>query len=156
MDILIDILLDWIGENSRYEVAGIEPPVVQLMTPQELTREYYTGAPHLTPADGVDERLNALYAAVDGPVGTIYVLAPDYAPQAEAYDDPSENPIWREYLLHELVHHVQWQTGEADTWACQSQGEWDAYLIGGRYLQDARVTDPMPNRNFGARMYSRC
>jgi hypothetical protein len=156
MDILVGALLAWIGANSRFETAGIAPPDVVMLAPEALTAEYYSGVPHLLPEDGVDERLNALYAATDGAVGTIYILHPDVTPDAEHFDDTTENPLWREMLLHELVHHVQWRTGEADTWSCAAAGEREAYHLGGLYLRQVNATDPLPNRNFWAHMYSRC
>jgi len=156
MDLLLDALLAWLGENADYDVAGVVHPEVVVMSREALTDRYYSGARHLTPEDGVDERLNALYAAGDGPAGTIYILAPALAPEAEAFDDPAQNPVWREYLLHELIHHLQWQTGEVEGWACLREGERAAYLIGGRYLRDTGTPDPLPNRPFWAHFYARC
>ena len=156
MDPLIALLLGWIAENTDYQTEAIEPPAVVAMTPQELTKEYYSGAPHLLPDDGVDDRLNALYSFEDGPNGTIFIIAPEFVDDAEHFDEPSENPLYREILLHELVHHVQWETGEADAWACQSYGEREAYILGGQYLRQLRYDDPLKNRMFWAHMYARC
>jgi len=158
MEALLDALLAWIGDNTDHDVSRIDPPAIVLMTPQELTLEYYTGgnAAHLVPEDGVDERLNALYAYTDGPNGTIYALAPEHVDHAGAFQEPTDNPLFREILQHELVHHVQWETGEADDWACAREGEYQAYLLGGRYLRKTRTPDPMPNRNFWMTIYGRC
>lgn len=156
MEQLIDALLDWIDHNSSYDTGYVPHPIVLQLTPEALTREFYTGVPHLMPDDGVDERVNALYAAGDGPHGTIYLLAAGVYQDAEFFDQPTENPLWREVLLHELVHHVQWQSGVADTWQCPAQGEREAYSLGGRYLTQSAATDPMPNRNFWSMIYSRC
>ena len=156
MEQLIDALLEWIGDHSQYDTANLPHPIVLQLTPHELTREYYTGVAHLMPDDGVDERVNALYAATDGPYGTIYLLSAEFYTDVEHFDDPMDNPLWREVLLHELVHHVQWQSGAADTWLCPAQGETEAYALGGRYLTGQAADDPMPNRNFWGMVYSRC
>ncbi|MCB1335680.1 MAG: hypothetical protein KDK26_19095 [Roseivivax sp.] len=156
MEAVIDALLDWIAGNSAYTTDGITRPIVVELSPEDLTREFYSGVPHLVPDDGVDERLNALYAFGDGPAGTIYILDANTIDGAREFDAPHDNPLWREILLHELVHHVQYQTGEADTWQCSSQGEVAAYTLGGRYLKQRYTDDPMGNRNFWARVYARC
>ena len=156
MDSLIAALLAWIASNSPYDTASMPPPRVIEMTPQELTREYYADAMQLMPADGVDDRINALFAHADGPTGTIYIMAAPQVADADQFDNPHDNPLWREILLHELVHHAQWQSGTAATWACQSYGEREAYLLGGRYLKEVHTDDPMPNRMFWAQLYARC
>jgi hypothetical protein len=156
MDMLLDALLAWIGEHSAYDVSGIAPPDVVQMSPAALTAEYYTGVAHLIPDGGVDVRLNALYAANDGAGGTIYILRATEIAGADRFDDPTANPLWREILLHELVHHVQWRTGEAASWACPAMGEKAAYHLGGVYLRQTRTTDPLPNRTFWGHIYSRC
>jgi hypothetical protein len=104
----------------------------------------------------VDDRLLALYSNEDGPHGTLYVLAPEFVADAEYFEDPTENPIFRGIVLHELIHHVQWATGTADTWPCPSRREEEAYILGGRYLRQTHTTDPIPNRNFWAHAYSTC
>ncbi|WP_108257710.1 hypothetical protein [Mangrovicoccus ximenensis] len=156
MELLIDALLEWISAETGRTVAGVPPPQVVAMTPQELTQEYYADHPYLIPEDGKDERIQALYAASDGPDGTIYILAAEAFADAPEFENPQDNPVWREVLLHELVHHLQWQNGEPDTWQCRGHGEREAYLLGGRYLRRTRTADPMPNRNFWAHAYSRC
>ena len=156
MDGVLTALTIWIATHSGYAATEHPLPELVLMTPHALTLEAYTDVPHLTPGDGVDERLNALYAMEDGPNGTIYALAPEFAPDAEHYDDPVDNPAWREIILHELVHHAQAQTGAYDRYACRAAGEKDAYLLGGAWLRERRAKDPLPNRNFWAHVYSRC
>jgi hypothetical protein len=156
MDPIVALLLAWIGDNSDYDTACVQPPQIVEMSLEELTAEYYGAVPHLLPDDGVDDRLNALYAANDGPDGTIYLLKPELIADAQHFDMATENPLYREILLHELTHHVQWQTGEAETWDCQSYGEREAYILGGRYLRQTRTEDPLPNRMFWAHVYARC
>ncbi|MBD3678393.1 MAG: hypothetical protein HUJ27_08325 [Rhodobacteraceae bacterium] len=156
MEPLIEILLAWIGENTDYDVTTIPTPIVRQMSPEDLTKEYYAGVTHLLPDDGVDERINALFSTTDGPNGTIYIIEADRIEGAEEFDHPTDNPLFREILLHELIHHVQWKSGASEDWECLAMGEPEAYILGGRYLRQSRTTDPLPNRNFWARIYARC
>lgn len=156
MDALVALLLDWIAQQTDYNTQDMPHPIVLSLTPEDLTREFYTGAAHLMPDDGVDERLNALYAPGDGAHGTIYIIAPRHVENASDYDQPIDNPLFREILLHELVHHAQHHSGAVDDWVCLSIGEAEAYRLGGIYLRDLRVDDPLPNRNFWGAIYSRC
>lgn len=156
MDALIDLLLDWVAQNTAYDTAAMPHPAVVELSPELLTREFYSGIASLMPEDGVDERLNALFAVTDGPHGTIYILDADTIDGASHYDDAHENPLWREILLHELVHHAQAQSGAVAGWECRRHGEMEACSLGGRYLDEARIEDPMPNRRFWAHAYSRC
>lgn len=156
MDPILDALLAWIERNTDYEATALPRPALVLMAPEDLTVEYYSAAPQLLPEDGVDDRLLALYSAEDGPHGTLYVLAPQHVADAQHWADPAENPLFREIVLHELVHHVQWQSGAAEAWPCSRFGEEEAYRLGGRYLRERHAEDPIPNRNFWGRVYSRC
>ncbi len=104
----------------------------------------------------MDGRPLALYTRENG---TLYVLAPQHVAEADDVEDPTENPIFREIVLHVLIHHVQWSTGAADaadTRPFPSRGEEETYLLGGRYLRRAHATDPIPSRNFWAQDYSTC
>ncbi|MGR3370938.1 MAG: hypothetical protein ACU0CC_09330 [Sagittula sp.] len=155
MDALIDLLLDWIGENSAYQTSDLDPPAVVELGPKELTREYYYGRAHLIPEDGVDDRLNAIYIANEGPEGTIFILSPDQIDGAENFADPRDNPLWREVLLHELVHHAQHDHG-AETWTCISLSESEAYQMGGAFLREMNVPDPMKDRTASDKIYKSC
>lgn len=86
------------------------------------TREDCSGIAILVSEDGVDERLNPLFAVTDGPHGTIYILDADTIDGASHYDDAHENPLWREILLHELVDHAQALPGAVAGWECQGGG----------------------------------
>ena len=151
---LMTALMIWISANTGYDTTGMPLPDLVEMTPEELTAEYYTGVPHLIPAKGVDDRVQALYAPGDGPDGRVYVLAATHVDGAE--DDPYGNPLFQEMVLHELLHHVQYESGAAEGWLCPAQGEVEAYAAGGKFLKQRYVTDPMPNRTFWAHIYSRC
>ncbi|WP_424971992.1 hypothetical protein [Dinoroseobacter sp. S76] len=153
---LLTALMLWISANTAYDTAGIPLPDVIEMTPVELTAEYYTDVPHLIPAQGVDSRVQALYSPREGTHGRVYVLAAEWVEGADQDDDPYTNPAFREMVLHELIHHLQFQTGVAETYLCPAQGETEAYAAGGLYLRQMHAPDPLPNRNFWAHVYSRC
>ncbi|SPH17381.1 hypothetical protein DEA8626_00899 [Defluviimonas aquaemixtae] len=156
MEALIDLLFAWLDNNSTYRTANLPPPEIVELSPRELTRQYYSDAPDLLPASGIDKRVFALYSTVDGAAGKIYVLRAAEVDGAEDYDDARENPIWREMVLHELIHHAQWQTEVMQSWPCRNVGERDAYLLGGKYLEQTGTDDPLPNRKLLARLYARC
>lgn len=153
MDSLLIALLQWISANSTYNTENIRLPTVIEMTRQEITTEYYTDYPNKIPSSGVDERINALY---NSEKEILYVLRASLMDDSDEFDTPQENPIWRETVLHELVHHIQWQTGQHKKWQCKRNGEWDAYYLGGKYLKQHFSDDPLPNRRFWANIYSRC
>ena len=156
MELLVEALLTWLEASSGYKLEQIPRPQIVEMSARELTSEYYSGAPHLAPQTGVDPRLNALYSAVDGNNGTIFILEATSVDGANRFKSPYENPLFHEILLHELIHHAQWQSGAPDTWACQSYGEHEAYALGGLYLHQAGVRDPIPDRRYWASLYARC
>ncbi len=153
METLMDALLEWTGSNTDHPVTDVPPPEIVPMDPRALTVEAYSDVPQLLPEDGVDERVRALYNAE---LRRIYVLDPRHVGGWDEHEEAFSNPAWREILLHELIHHVQWSTGVADLWPCKAFGEKEAYLLGGRYLKERSVTDPLPNRNFWAHAYARC
>lgn len=157
MEEIARILMLWIAANSPYDTSAMSVPRIIVMSPVELTSEAYRDMPHLKPPDDVDERVLALYSFNEGPVGTIYVLAPDSVEAAMSPDErPEDDPIFRERLLHELVHHAQRLSGAYDRFPCRNFGEFEAYQLGGRYLKQLQIEDPLPNRNFWAHIYSRC
>ena len=156
MDALIAMLLSWLASNSQYETGAIPHPRVIEFSPEELTQEYYINSPQMLPADGVDDRIMALYSWNDGDQGTIYILGSDYTEIPLSQETGWENPLFQERLLHELVHHVQYYTGEYETFDCTKQGEFAAYTYGGQFLKQQSVADPLPNRHVLAHLYSRC
>ena len=155
MDALIDALLDWLARNSDYDARDAPRPEVVELDAAALTREAYRSAPS-PPAGGIDRRLFALYSWEANPDGTIYILDRASTEGLQAGEDPLENPVFQERLLHELVHHAQHHAGAYARFACPAAGERDAYLIGGEYLRRRHVTDPLPNRHVLAHVYSRC
>lgn len=172
MEKLIATLLIYIGTNTSYDVSKVTSPEIRLVTAQEMTDEYYSGTDASRPESGIDSRIFALYNHEDFPNGIIFLLDPRLNDELtlemldaddSLYDRTKpldqqwlDNPVFQEQLLHELIHHVQYQTGAADRFPCPSFGEKEAYLLGGKYLQQRHVTDPLPNRKVLAYMYSRC
>lgn len=155
MEGLIDLLLSFVEDHSAYNVAGMDHPVVVEVSRQDLTKQFFRGRAHMMPADGVEERLNALYVAGrDGP-DVIFIVPAEEVSGADYFDNPHDNPLWREILLHELVHHAQNQQG-GETWSCVSRGEAEAYEIGGVYLETLGLPDPMSNRNIWEDLYESC
>lgn len=136
------------------------------------------------PANGIDDRILALYDAQNG--GAVYLrvdpalvdnniksdrfrpvafqtpngFADSLLTENDHADANSalfeDNPILTERLLHELVHHVQHHSGAYDTFPCMAYGEKEAYRLGGLYFDRHYMEDPMPNRQFWAHVYSRC
>jgi len=156
MESLLISLLTWIGLNSDYEISNVPHPSVVMLSHRELTLEAYRDQPQLIPDTGIDQRVFALYSWERSDVGTIFILHPDLTEGQRANERPMENPIFIERLLHELVHHVQFHNGRYKSFPCKNAGEKDAYLLGGLYLRQRNMTDPLPNRKVLAHMYSRC
>ena len=171
MEKLMAALMVWIGSNTSYNVTEIPHPEVRLLTAEEMTREYYSGS-DVQPESGIDSRIFSLYNSVDSKHGIIYLLDPrlndtltlDSADPDVTLTDRSqplqqewlEHPVLQEQLLHELIHHVQYQTGAVEQFPCQAFAEREAYLLGGKYLQLRHANDPLPNRRVLAYMFSRC
>ena len=156
MDELLAALMLWIGSNSAYSTDSMPLPAVVLATPEELTAEYYADAPRLAPTNGIDERVLALYAFDDGPYGTVYALDCRHEGSFSHVLSTCDEPQFQERLLHELVHHVQRLSGAYERLPCRAAGEKEAYRLGGRFLAARHATDPLPNREFWAHVYSRC
>lgn len=157
METLVASLMLWIGANSAYVTTGVPAPEIRLVTPAQLTQEYYAGSglPASARPD-VDPRVMALYDWEAEPHGRIHIIDPALTEGMRAGEDPIENPVFQERLLHELVHHVQRQSGAYAHYQCPAEGEREAYRLGGLFLKRHHAEDPMPNRAFWARIYSRC
>jgi hypothetical protein len=111
-------LLLWINANSGYEYAG-DPPHITTTDPENLAHMI------LGEIAWIPERaksgLKGLYV-VD--TQTIW-LRDDFDPQRQ--EDLS-------HLVHELVHFLQYQQGDAQRLACGRELEIEAYNIQNRYL----------------------
>lgn len=150
-------LLLWLAAHSSYEVGGLAPPPIVLLTPAALSALVREGAAEAAPAEPLPAiHVHGLYRPRDGPAGTVYLVRPEDTPGAERYAQPSDNPWFRERLLHELVHFVQHASGETSSYRCPSQGEYRAYQLGARYLHQIGAADPLPNRRMLAFMATGC
>jgi hypothetical protein len=101
-------LIEWIGANSDYDVSAIRvrPPAVKFCE-HGTTLVYQGKAIHF------GDRLNGVY---DETTEQICLAKPWNA----------SNTKDRGILLHELVHHVQYQS---KSWACAKATEWEAYKL---------------------------
>jgi hypothetical protein len=151
-------LLLWLSANSDYEVSGVNPPPIRLLSPEAMTALYYaqTGSGAPAGAPKIDRRIQGYFSWADLPQGVIYLVHPQDTPGAAAHADPTENPLFRERLLHELVHFAQHASGAYARFDCPAQGELDAYRLGGLYLRQLGVADPMPGRMAWVRRYGAC
>ncbi len=172
MEQLISSLMIWISANTSYNVSNISHPEVRLLSPHEMTEEYYSGTDAPRPESGIDSRVFALYSQDDASNGVIFLLDPRLNNElttesvgaatlalnrsAPLHTDWLENPVFQEQLLHEMIHHVQYQSGTINDFPCPAYGEKEAYLLGGLYLTRRHANDPLPNRKVLAHMYSRC
>lgn len=156
MDVLLAMLLHWLGRNTSYDLSDVPVPEVVQMSAEQLTRELYADNPELMPASGIDRRVFALYNWERSRSGVIYLLRAEDTQGLQPGEDPLENPVFQERLLHELVHHIQFHTGAYDRFVCRKEGEKEAYQLGGLYLKQRHANDPLPNRNLLAHIYSRC
>ena len=157
MEPLVLTLLLWIAAHSDYRVADAAPPRISLLSPAAMTalyREQAGGAS--VGAAQVDARVQGYFSWADGPPGVIYLIDPNDTPGADEFGDPTENPVFRERLLHELVHFAQRTNGAYAGYACPARGEFDAYRLGGAYLRELGVADPMPMRMRWAQRFSAC
>lgn len=158
METLVLSLMLWLSSHSGYDIAQVAPPPVHLLSPEAMTSLYYEQTALGIPAGApkVDRRIQGYFSWADAPQGVIYLIGPQDTPGAESYADPSENPLFRERLLHELVHFAQHAGGAYARFDCAAQGEFDAYRLGGVYLRQLGAADPLPGRMAFARRFSAC
>ena len=156
MEALVSALLAWLDTNADYPLEGVPPPIVRELDAEALTAES-RGEPHDGVAPGeADPRVLALYSRRDGPHGTIYILEAASTPGLQPGEPPLENPVFRERLLHELVHHVQFHTGAYAAFACRELAEVDALRLGALYLRRHRVFEWPGRRQRALHEASRC
>lgn len=117
---IVTELLRWIGRNSDYDVTAFvdDPPEVSFCDPGETL--VYEGRP----------------IAVHEPVKGIYDIEIQRITLVRPWSRKDLLNI--STLLHELVHHVQYESRE---WACWHATEWEAYKLQERWLRE-RGIDP--------------
>jgi hypothetical protein len=144
MKALLIALLAWIDQSSVYDTRDMPLPDVIEVDAAQLTQRAYRDTPQHMPDDGVDERLFAWYTWQQGEHGTIYIRPAAQTHGPEYVEAPLDNPVFQERLLHELIHHVQYLDSAYDRFHCVKQAE--AYKLGGAFLHQKNVVDPLPNR----------
>jgi hypothetical protein len=117
----VDELVEWIGENSRYgEMESY--PAFAFLTREVLNFLYYEGSPGMA-YDGQEE-VKALY--IEG----MMFLSEDLELGEDDY-----------VLLHELVHHLQWEAGHLgdypnDRFGCLAEVEREAYELQAKFVEE--------------------
>ena len=156
MEQIAATLLTWIAMNSGYPIADIPLPKIVVLSPPQMTSLYHRviGSEQRVPEG--EHRVLGHFEPRPGRQGTVFIVDPSATPNAKHFADPSDNLWFRERLRHELVHYVQHYTGAYSRFECIEQGEYDAYVLGGRYLADRGVQDLLPGRMLLARQYSDC
>jgi hypothetical protein len=151
-------LMLWLSAHSGYDVAHLASPPIRLLSPEGMTALYYEQAASGAPAGApkVDRRIQGYFSWAEAPAGVIYLVQPQDTPGAARYTDPMDNPLFRERLLHELVHFAQHASGAYARFDCPAQGEFDAYRLGGIYLRQLGAADPLPGRMAWVRRFSSC
>lgn len=111
-------LLEWVGEHSDYDVSTMlaSPPTARFC--QHGSTLIYEGK-----AIHFEERLKGVY---DEQTEQICLAQPWEASHTENVG----------VLLHELVHHVQFQSKD---WWCPQRSEWEAYKLQESWLLEQGV-----------------
>jgi hypothetical protein len=114
---LLTALLIWTAQASGYP--PVEPmPRVELASAAELDRIFAAGG-----AEAGDRQVAALYEPARN------VISIDAALDLEG-------PLGRSYLVHELVHALQFAAGRQAQVRCVGLLEAEAYRVQARYLKD--------------------
>ena len=126
-------LLGWIGQATDYDITGLlsDLPDIKFCKTGQVIR--YEGSEMI-----VDRSLNAAYDAM---TQQIWLVEPWTA------DDLRQRSV----LLHELVHHVQFQSRD---WPCPQASEEEAYRLQHSWLAEHGVASGF--NWFVIRMRSRC
>ncbi len=156
MKSLLIVLLAWIDQYSVYDTSGMPVPAVVELSAAALTQRVYRYTPEHIPVTGVDHRLFAFYSWEHGEYGTIFIRPASDTEGSDTYDEPLRNPVFQERLLHELVHHVQYLDGAYERFHCDGMAEAEAYKLGGAFLYQKNVIDPLPNRQQIAYFHGLC
>lgn len=147
MKALLIALMAWLDQHSIYDTDHMPLPAVVEVSAEALTRRAYRDTPQHIPASGVDERLFAWYTWAQGQHGTIFIRPAAQTRAPEFVEYALDNPIFQERLLHELIHHVQYWDGAYQRFHCDNMAEAEAYKLGGLFLRQKNVDDPLPNRH---------
>ena len=152
MEEIAAALLLWIAAHSPLDASRLKPPPVVLLDAEAIAGRGH----HNAPTASGEQRVLGYFAADEGPRGTIYVLRPERWPGQDDNAAAATDPLFRERLLHELVHYAQHATGQTARFECPMQGEAMAYALGGKYLRERNVIDPMPHRVMLVAAFTSC
>ena len=125
--------IEWVGENSNYDVSGIDKlPSVVLADP-ELINILWN---QRNKSEG--EEVTAFFARdryVDGKeITTEYKM---YI----ARNTDLRNRLHAKTLVHEIVHYIQFVTGYYDQLVCKNHSEVDAYNLAIKWLEQQGFTN---------------
>ena len=121
MDALMYALMAWASAQTGIDPAATLPDVVYA-APEEMIRMQYPNGDGGAAASGI--RVVALYDPDDAEI---------YLPLGFDARDPVDVSV----LLHELVHHMQYQAGVS--YACRGEMERVAYETQGEYLSSVGI-----------------
>jgi hypothetical protein len=152
MDEIAAALLIWIAAHSPLDASRLQPPPIVLLDAQAIATRDHAGAQ----AAAGEQRVLGYFAPHEGRNGTIYVLRPERRPGQDDVAAAAADPLFRERLLHELVHFAQHATGQTARFECPMQGEAQAYALGGKYLRQRNVDDPLPHRVMLVAAFTSC
>jgi hypothetical protein len=156
MEQLAATLLTWIALHSSYPVANAPVPKIVVLSPTEMTARYRQLIDSNQREPAIDPRVLGHFERQRGRRGIVYIVDPTVAPGADRFESPLLNPVFRERLLHELIHYAQHFTGAYEKFECAAKAEFDAYMLGGRYLADKGAPDDFDVRIRMAYSFSRC
>jgi hypothetical protein len=117
MNALLTALMVWISSVTGLEVP--EPPTIKYAEP--LTIHRLANGPDSTP----DESYTTI-AFYDAAAAQIWI------PRGQITD-----VVYASYIVHELVHHMQWRSARYPTYRCIGEIEAEAYRVQQAFLQIA-------------------
>ena len=121
-DEMIKNLLNWVGENSTFDVSPDDLPEVKVLSSDDMLKVAFLGR--------LPKKMNAQDMGILGLFSfhdqTVYIL--------DSIDLDTEEG--RAILLHELVHYLQYKDGEHKHVDCKNELERLAYQLEAEYLHD--------------------
>lgn len=116
-------MIDFIEQRSKYHYSGEKLPYIQIRTRDELCKSIYSPDVYENIKDSC-----SVVGYYDHNLNTIFIA-----------DQPGEHMVEEGFietvLFHELVHFLQFVTGEYDRVECQNALEADAYLLHNNYVE---------------------
>jgi hypothetical protein len=132
-DEMIKKLLQWVGDNSSFNVDNEDLPNVLQVSSNEILETAYKGK---LPKKFDAEKLQ-IFGLYNYSNKTIYLL--------DTVDLDSADG--KAILIHELVHYLQYQYGNDQQVNCKNELERLAYLLEAEYLDDHGQRKPFSNKH---------